>query len=433
MRPKGSDNLTSPMSAPRPDFVQPSLGSSETSAEDTDARAAERERAEVELTLIKHGEDRFRRYFELGLIGMAITSPTKCILEVNDELCSILGYTRDELLRKNWAEITHPEDLANDVVQFDQVLAGEKDEYTMDKRWIRQDGQIVYSIMSAKCVRRADGSVDYFVGLVQDITQRKQAEEELHKTQAELAHVSRVTTVGELTASIAHEVNQPLGAIVTNGHACLRLLSRDNPDIEEARQAVECIIADGMRAGEVIKRIRRLLKKSTTGKSSHNINSIIRDVLGLTGGELSKNGIKVRTQLAGGLPQVIVDRVQIQQVVLNLILNGKEAMSRAGWQPRELLIKTEQTGPEIIVKLADTGIGISSDSREQAFEPFFTSKEGGLGLGLSISRTIIYAHGGRLWLEPGRNEQGTIAQFALPTGEDSHERENPDSAGIRDR
>ena len=265
------------------------------------------------------------------------------------------------------------------------------------------------------------------------ITKRKRTEEELQKTQAELAHVSRVTTVGELTASIAHEVNQPLGAIVTNGHACLHLLLRDNPDITEARRAVECIIADGLRAGEVIKRIRRLLKKSPTGRSSHNINDIIREVLGLTAGELRKNGITVRTRLAHHLSHVMVDRVQIQQVVLNLILNSKEAMTGAGWKRRELLIKTEQTGPEITVTVADTGVGISPENRERAFEPFFTSKPHGLGLGLSISRTIIVSHGGKLWIHPGHGEPGTISQFTLPATGNSYEREHADSTGIRDR
>ena len=220
-----------------------------------------------------------------------------------------------------------------------------------------------------------------------------------------------------MTVSIAHEVNQPLGAIVTNGHACLRLLSRTNPDIDEARRAVECMIADGIRASEVIKRIRGLLKKSRDGRSSCNVNDNIREVLGLTAGELTKNGINVRTELAHGLPYVIADRVQIQQVVLNLILNSKEAMSGAGWQPRELLIRSEQAGPELVVTVTDTGVGIAPENRESAFLPFFTSKEGGLGFGLSISQTIVEAHGGRLWTKPGHNGQGTTFQFSLPTGE----------------
>ena len=249
------------------------------------------------------------------------------------------------------------------------------------------------------------------------ITRRKRTEEELRKTQAELAHVTRVSTLGELTASIAHEVNQPLGAIVTNGHACLRLISRTNPDLEEVREAVECMIADGIRASEVIKRIRRLLKKSKGGKSSYSINNIIREVLALTAGELNKNGVNVQTELTQGLPCVIADRVQIHQVVLNLILNSKEAMSGVGWQPRELLIRSEQAEPGVLVTVTDSGVGIPPENREQVFDPFVTSKEEGLGLGLSISRTIIESHGGRLWTTPGHKGHGTTFQFTLPTGE----------------
>ena len=250
------------------------------------------------------------------------------------------------------------------------------------------------------------------------ITERKRTEEELRKTQDELAHVTRVTTLGELTASIAHEVNQPLGAIVTNGQACLRLLSSNDLDIKEVREAVECMIADGIRASEVIKRIRRLLKKSKGGKSSYSINDNIREVLALTASELTTNRIKVRTELADDLPYVIADRVQIQQVVLNLVLNSKEAMSAACWQPRELLISTEHAESAILVTITDTGVGIAPENRERAFAPFFTSKEEGLGLGLSISQTIIESHGGRLWTKPGRHGQGTTFQFTLPTGED---------------
>jgi C4-dicarboxylate-specific signal transduction histidine kinase len=249
------------------------------------------------------------------------------------------------------------------------------------------------------------------------ITERKRTEEELRKTQDELAHVTRVTTLGELSASIAHEVNQPLGAIVTNGQACLRLLASSNPDLKEVREAVECMIADGIRASEVIQRIRRLLKKSRGGKSSYSINDNIREVLALTASELTKDRIKVRTKLADDLPYVTADRVQIQQVVLNLVLNSKEAMSAASWQPRELLISTEHAESAILVIVTDSGVGIAPENRERAFAPFFTSKEEGLGLGLSISQTIIEAHGGRLWNKPNQNGQGTTFQFTLPVGD----------------
>ena len=371
-----------------------------------------RKRAEEAL---RASEERFRRYFDLGLIGMAITAPDKGCLEVNDELCRILGYERSELLQKNWAEMTHPDDLALDLENFERVLAGDMDGYTLDKRWIRKDGRFIDSIVAVQCVRRTDGAVDYFVGLVLDTTERKLTEEGLRKAQAELAHVARVTTLGELTASIAHEVNQPLAAIVTNGQASLRLLSRSKPDIDEAREAVESMIGDSLRASEVIKRIRALLKKTGPAKSALSVNEFIQDVINFTSSELKQNRVSLCTELGVDLPLVSGDRVQLQQVMLNLILNGREAMSSPGWQTRELLLRSEQTGPNWVqVTVKDTGIGLGSNDHERVFDAFLTGKEGGLGLGLSISRTIIEDHGGRLWAMPNEGP-GASFQFRLPT------------------
>lgn len=371
-----------------------------------------RKRAEEAL---RASEERFRRYFELGLIGMAITAPDKGCLEVNDELCRILGYERSELLQKNWAEMTHPDDLDLDLENFERVLAGDMDGYTLDKRWIRKDGRFIDSIVAVQCVRRTDGAVDYLVGLVLDTSERKLTEEGLRKAQAELAHVARVTTLGELTASIAHEVNQPLAAIVTNGQASLRLLSRSKPDIDEAREAVESMIGDSLRASEVIKRIRALLKKTGPAKSALSVNEFIQDVINFTSSELKQNRVSLCTELGVDLPLVIGDRVQLQQVMLNLILNGREAMSSPGWQTRELLLRSEQTGPGwVSVTVQDTGIGLGSNDYERVFDAFFTGKEGGLGLGLSISRTIIEDHGGKLWAMPNEG-LGASFQFRLPT------------------
>ena len=294
-----------------------------------------RQRAEEAL---RRSEERFRRSFELGLIGMAMTSPTKEILEVNDELCRLLGYERSKLRHKTWAEMTHPDDLAADVAQFNRVMAGEIDGYSLDKRWIRKDGRVIDTIMAAKCLRRADGAVDYFVGLIQDITDRKRTEEALHKARAALAHVTRVMTMGELMASIAHEVNQPLGAIVTNSQASLRLLARESPDLEKVRDVLARVISDGLRASAVITRMRALVKRHDAEQTLLNGNEIIHEVLALIRPELSQREIHLQTALAADLPLVRGDRVQLRQVLLNLILNAQEAMSGAGWQPRALCI-----------------------------------------------------------------------------------------------
>ena len=371
----------------------------------------ERQRAEEALGA---SEERFRRYFELGLIGMAMTSPAKGILEVNDEVCGMLGYERSELLKKTWAEMTHQDDLASDVAQFNRVMAGEIDGYTLDKRWIRKDGRVIDTIMSAKCLRRADGSVDYFVGLVQDITERKRSEEALRAAQAQLAHMARVTTMGELTSSIAHEVNQPLAAVVTNGDACLRWLGNDPPNLDKARLSVAGIIKEGNRAGEIIQRVRALAKKTPPQKTMLGVNEAIEEVIGLVGAELAKHQVLLLKELMSDLPTVFGDRVQLQQVILNLIANGIEAMEPVTDRPRELSIGSRATEDgRVLISVSDCGTGIGPESVDHLFEAFFTTKQEGMGLGLSISRTIVEGHGGRLSAIANK-PYGATFQFTLP-------------------
>ena len=371
----------------------------------------ERQRAEEALGA---SEERFRRYFELGLIGMAMTSPAKGILEVNDELCVMLGYERSELMKKTWAEMTHQDDLAADVAQFDRVTAGEIDGYTLDKRWIRKDGRVIDTIMSAKCLRRADGSVDYFVGLVQDITERKRSEEALRAAQAQLAHMARVTTMGELTSSIAHEVNQPLAAVVTNGDACLRWLGNDPPNLDKARLSVAGIIKEGNRAGEIIQRVRALAKKTPPQKTMLGVNEAIEEVIGLVGAELARHQVLLLKELMSDLPTVFGDRVQLQQVILNLIANGIEAMEPVTDRPRELSIGSRATEDgRVLISVSDCGTGIGPESVDHLFEAFFTTKQEGMGLGLSISRTIVEGHGGRLSAIANK-PYGATFQFTLP-------------------
>jgi C4-dicarboxylate-specific signal transduction histidine kinase len=258
-----------------------------------------------------------------------------------------------------------------------------------------------------------DGGLGMFVRYV---TERKRAEEALQKLQTELAHVTRVATMGELTASIAHEINQPLGAIVTNGQSCLRLLARESPDINKSREVVERMISDGLRASDVVTRIRALLRRKDAEKALLNLNEVIQEVIALTSTELSKDEIHLQTAFAADLPAVLGDWVQLQQVILNLILNGKDAMSGVEWQPRELLITTLGSMPgEVLVAVRDSGTGIDPQDCERIFDQFFTTKSEGLGLGLSISRTIIESHGGRLWATPNEDKGATI-QFTLPAG-----------------
>ena len=248
--------------------------------------------------------------------------------------------------------------------------------------------------------------------------EREQAEEALHEAQAELAHVTRVMTMGELVASIAHEVNQPLGAIVTNGHACVRLLSREVPDLDRSREVVGRMIKDGMRASEVIKRIRDLLHKSPPETASLDINETIQEVIALVSSEVIRSKVELKAELADDLPWVTGDRIQLQQVILNLILNGKEAMSGVQSHPRELRVSSGKSeSDEVVVAVRDSGHGLERKDFERIFDPFFTTKSEGMGLGLSISRTIIEAHGGRLWATQNV-DQGATIQFTLPLQRD---------------
>jgi two-component system sensor kinase FixL len=248
-----------------------------------------------------------------------------------------------------------------------------------------------------------------------DITERKQAHEKLAKAQAELAHVTRVATLGELAASIAHEVNQPLAGIVTNGEACLRWLGRDVPQLDEVGNAVQRMISDGRRASEVVRGLRALSKKGTTQTAPLNLNDVVGDALPLVQREVANLRVSVTLDLAPGLPMVLGDRVQLQQVVINLLVNAIHAMAHLVDRPRELAIRTRQyEADQVLFAVQDSGRGIDPDIESRLFSPFFTTKSDGMGMGLSICRSIIESHGGRVWA--ARNSgAGATFQFAVPS------------------
>jgi signal transduction histidine kinase len=250
--------------------------------------------------------------------------------------------------------------------------------------------------------------------LREQLTERRRAEEALREAQAELAHVTRVTILGELAASIAHEINQPLAAVITNGSACLRWLAGATPNLDEAREAVARIIRDGNRASDVIGRIRALVKKSGTEQVRLDINEVIQEVVGLIQSEIQKNGVALRLELAADFPRVLGDRVQLQQVILNLVMNGIEAMSAVTDRARDLLLRSYQyESDKVLIAVQDSGIGLQPGSLDHLFEAFFTTKPKGMGMGLAISRSIIEAHGGRLWAVPN-DGPGVTFEFALP-------------------
>ena len=249
--------------------------------------------------------------------------------------------------------------------------------------------------------------------ICRDISERKRSEERFQRAQAELAHVARLTTMGELAASIAHEVNQPISGVVMNGNACLRWLEGDSPNLDEAREAARRIVRDGKRAGDVIARIRALATKTTTAKGPMDMNEAIRAVMDLARDELFRNRVSLRTEFAEDLSPVLGDRVQLQQVILNLVMNGVEAMSTVGERRRELVIRTQNDETDHVrVTVRDSGIGLDLQSKERIFDAFYTTKSGGMGMGLSISRSIVQSHGGRLWAV-ANDGPGTTFQFTV--------------------
>jgi PAS domain S-box-containing protein len=302
----------------------------------------------------------------------------------------------------------HPDDRARTTEHFTRAIR-EKAEFDISYRIVHPSGEIreIHSI--GHPVFGPTGDVIEVVGTVMDVTERRRAEEERQA----LAHAHRITTMGQLTASIAHEVNQPISAAVTNAQAALRWLGMQPPDLQEVRQALGRIVKDGRRAGDVIGRIRALIAKAAPCKDRLDINATIVEVITLTRTEMHRNGVSLRTQLAPDLPFVQGDRVELQQVMLNLILNAIEALSGTSGGLRELLIKSEYSETNgVLVAVQDSGPGLTPESLEHLFDAFYTTKPGGMGMGLPICRSIIEAHGGRIWAT-ANIPRGAALQFAL--------------------
>jgi signal transduction histidine kinase len=286
-----------------------------------------------------------------------------------------------------------------------------------DFRIVLSDGAVKHVHVIRHAVLGDAGEVVSVVGTVADITERKRAEEErerLRQLEADLAHINRVSMMGELATSIAHEVNQPLSGIVSNGGACLRWLAGDPPNVEEVREAVRDIVRDGKRAGEVIARIRALTRRAASPREKLNLNETIREVLALIWDKAKRDSVIIQTQFADDLLPILCDRVQLQQVVLNLVMNGIEAMSSVGGRARELVITTRNIDPDQVqVTVEDSGVGLDPNTMARIFEPFYTTKSGGMGMGLSISRSIVQSHGGRLWAT-ANDGPGTSFHFTIP-------------------
>jgi PAS domain S-box-containing protein len=367
---------------------------------------------------LQEREAKVRRLVDSNIIGIYISDIEGRIFEANEAFLHMVGHSRDDLMsgRMRWTELT-PSEWRHADQQAVAELRATGSCKVFEKEYFRKDGTRVPVLVGAASFspHRDEG-----VAFVLDLSERKKAEESLREserryreTQAELAHVTRVTILGELTASIAHEVNQPLAAVLTNAEACLLWLNRDTPNLDAVRRSVEWIIKDGNRASEVIRRVRALAKKSDTPKAVLDINDVVNEVIDLMRRELFNHRVSPRMELAA-LGIVRADRVQLQQVIINLVINGIEAMQAVTDLPRELVIRTHQhEAHQVMVTVKDCGVGFPAEHVDRLFNAFFTTKSDGMGMGLSICRSIIEAHGGRLWAEQNL-PRGATFHFTLP-------------------
>lgn len=357
-------------------------------------------------------EARIRRLVDANIIGIVIWDVEGRILEANDAFLRMLGYEREDIVcnRVSWRDLTPIEWRDRD----EQLLTSLRIDGSLlpfEKEFFRKDGGRV-PILIGVATFEEGGSQG--VSFVLDLTERKRAADALRAFQMELAHANRLATMGQLAASIAHEVNQPIGAVRNNAHAALRFLHRDPPDLTEVREALESVVSETYRASDIISGIRDQVKKLPPRMDCVDLNVAIEEVIALVRGELAQHDVSIKTRFEAAPPLVRADRVQLQQVMLNLILNGIEAIVSVQESARELTISTTTPSPtELLVEVADSGPGIASENRERIFDSFFTTKDGGVGIGLSICRSILDAHGGRLWAD-AHQPQGAALKFTLP-------------------
>jgi PAS domain S-box-containing protein len=369
----------------------------------------ERKRTEAEL---RESEARFRLVADNAPVMIWMSGTDKLCSYFNKPWLDFTGRSIDRELGNGWAEGVDPEDLQRCLDTYIQAF-DRREAFRMEYRLRRHDGEYRWVLDIGVPRFNPDGSFAGYIGSCIDVTEQRRAEDQLRRAQEDLARVTRVVAMGELAAAIAHEVNQPLTAIVTNGQFCLRRLDSANSNPDELRAAVTEIVNDGTRASAVISRIRDLLTKGAPNRTELDINQIIQDVTILLRNEFTRNRVSLRTELASDLPRVPGDPVQLQQVLINLIINAIEATSSSTNRRREILILSAKNPDGVLVQVQDSGLGIEPGLANRLFEPFFTTKAKGIGMGLSISHSIIESHGGRIGIVP--SSTGALFEFTLPT------------------
>ena len=376
------------------------------------AQALVRKRSE---TALQASEERWRSMFEASNLGISIIGQDLHYVATNSAFQAMLGYTANELLGLTPVDVTAEEDLDVTRTRLAELQQGERHHYEAVKQYRRKDGTILWGHVYASAVQDVESGAKMIIGTLIDITATRHAQDALRASQSKLAHITRLTTMHEVTAAIAHEVNQPLAAIVANGNAAIRWLRKTPPEVAEAVATVNQIVSDGHRASEVVASIRGLFKKDQHAKVLLDVNAVIREVLELLQGELSSKRVPVRTKLNRNLPQILGDHGQLQQVVLNLVMNAVEAVSDNPVGSRVLNVSSKRSqSEEVIIAVEDSGPGIDAKDFDRIFDAFFTTKSQGMGMGLAICRSIVEAHGGRLWAS-ARRPHGSIFYLTLPS------------------
>jgi len=366
---------------------------------------------------LQSSEDRLRRVINTIPAHVWSTLPDGSVDFINQRLLESTGLSIDALLGSGWQSILHPDDRTRFMAKWKAALsAGEPVE--IEARILTAQRDYRWLLVRNVPLRDGHGGIVKWYGTGIDIEDRKSAEDALRKAQADLAHANRVTTMGELSASLAHEINQPISGAITNASTCLRRLDREEPDLEGARAAVSKIIRDANRAAEIINRVKLFFRKGVVAKERIDLNEMIREMEILLHNEATQHSVSVHTKLAADLPLIVADRIQLQQVLMNLMINGIDAM-KAVDGPRRLTLGTQNESKEqLLVSIEDTGIGLPPNQAGQIFNAFFTTKEHGTGMGLRISRTIIEAHGGRLWATDN-HPRGASFHFTLAVSSDA--------------
>jgi PAS domain S-box-containing protein len=381
-------------------------------------------RKRAEGSLMK-SEARWRSVVDNPIFGISFIGQDHRFIDTNPAYQRMVGYTPEELRRLTPLDISVPGEREVNEMLFKELREGRRQHFEMVKQLRRKDGKLIWIQLYVFSIPDIETKAQLMFGMTQDITENKRSQDALEATRAELARVARINHFGAMTASIAHEINQPLAAMVANANAAQRWLSNAEPDLDEVRSALKRIGDDGHRAAELVHGIRAMFKNDGQKRALVDVNALIREVLALVHNDLLERRISVFSFLSADLPQVMADKVQLQQVIMNLVTNAIDAMGSITDRPQTLRVKSEvRDGDVVAVAVEDSGSGIDPEKMERLFDSFFTTKPDGMGMGLSICKSIIQAHNGRLWASPAK-PFGSVFQFELPIKQEPAEERLP--------